>query len=145
VSRPALLDVNVIVALFDPDHLHHESAHRWFVTHRASGWATCPLTENAAVRILSSPAYSPIAERPTAIAKRLRTFRESGHHRFWPDDVSLCERSLYALDIAHRHLTDAYLLGLAVRHDGRLATFDRSVPLKAVPEARQENLTIIEA
>jgi len=53
----ALLDVNVLVALFDPNHTLHEPAHRWFETERESGWATCPITENGLVRVLSNPKY----------------------------------------------------------------------------------------
>jgi uncharacterized protein len=54
----SLLDVNVLVALFDPDHAYHEAAHQWFARHRAQGWATCPLTENGLVRVMSHPAYA---------------------------------------------------------------------------------------
>lgn len=145
MKRPALLDVNVLIALFDPDHLHHESAHRWFAAHRTTGWATCPLTENGLVRIVSNPAYSPIAERPATLASRLRAFCESGDHRFWPDDVSLRDGTLFTLEIGHRKLTDTYLLGLAVRHAGRLATFDRAITVRSVRGARPEHLTLIEA
>lgn len=53
----ALLDVNVLVALFDPAHVHHDAAHAWFGEHCAQGWATCALTENGLVRVLSNPAY----------------------------------------------------------------------------------------
>ncbi|HKZ30738.1 MAG TPA: TA system VapC family ribonuclease toxin, partial [Vicinamibacteria bacterium] len=115
MSQPALLDVNLLIALFDPDHVHHEAAHAWFGTHRSSGWATCPLTENGVVRILSNPAYSPSAERPAEVARRLASFRNSGDHVFWPDDVSLCDSRVFDLSVGHRHLTDVYLLALAVR------------------------------
>jgi hypothetical protein len=145
VSRQALLDVNFLIALFDPDHIHHEAAHAWFAAHRSLGWASCPLTENGVVRILSNPAYSPSPERPADIARRLSSFRESGDHVFWPDDVSLCDSTLFNLSVSHRHLTDVYLLGLAVRRGGRLATFDRSIPLKAVPEARSAHLVVVDA
>lgn len=145
MKRPALLDVNLLVALFDPDHVHHEAAHRWFGAEKAGGWATCPLTENGVVRILANPAYSPAPERPGAIAARLRAFRASGHHAFWPDDVSLSDAGLFALSVSHRQLTDVYLLGLARAHRGRLATFDRSIPLKAVRGAGAEHLVVIEA
>ena len=144
MNGPALLDVNVIVALFDPNHIHHEPAHRWFAEHRASGWATCPLTENSVVRVLSNPAYSSVAERPQEIARRLGIFRISSDHVFWPDDVSICDTTLFSLSVGHRQLTDIYLLGLATAHDGCLATFDRSVPLKAVRTARLDNLAIIQ-
>jgi uncharacterized protein len=144
VSRPALLDVNVLVALFDPEHIHHEAAHAWFGARRPGGWATCPLTENGLVRILSNPAYSSRAARPAEIARRLGTFRASGGHTFWPDDVSLCDPG-FSLSVGHRQLTDVYLLALAVRHGGTLASFDRSIPTKAVRGARAEHLVVIEA
>jgi predicted nucleic acid-binding protein len=57
VTRPALLDVNFLVALFDPDHIHHDAAHDWFADERAHGWATCPLTENGLVRVVTNAAY----------------------------------------------------------------------------------------
>ena len=56
MSRVALLDVNVLVALFNPVHVHQELAHDWFADHRASGWATCPLTENGFLRVLGNAA-----------------------------------------------------------------------------------------
>jgi toxin-antitoxin system PIN domain toxin len=145
VSQPALLDVNLLIALFDPDHVHHDAAHAWFGTHRSSGWATCPLTENGVVRILSNPAYSPSAERPAEVARRLALFRDSGDHVFWPADVSVCDPRLFSLSIGHRHLTDVYLLALAVRRDGCLATFDRAIPAKAVRGVRADHLVVVDA
>jgi hypothetical protein len=145
VRRPALLDVNFLVALFDPEHVHHEAAHRWFGAEKVGGWATCPLTENGLIRILSNPAYSTAPERPANVADHLRTFRASGHHVFWPDDISLSAAELFSLSVSHRQLTDAYLLGLAKAHGGRLATFDRSIPLKAVRGAGPEHLIVIGA
>lgn len=146
MSGAALLDVNVLVALFDADHAHHESAHRWFGTHRSQGWATCPLTENGLVRILSNPSYHPSPLRPAEAIERLRAFRASGDHAFWPDDVSLSEAGLFKPGLTgHRQVTDVYLLALAKRHAGCLATFDRSIPLAAVAGARSEHLLVIPA
>lgn len=145
MSRPALLDVNFLIALFDPDHIHHEAAHGWFGAHRSFGWATCPLTENGVLRILSNAAYAATAERPADIARRLSSFRGSGDHVFWPDDVSLCDSGLFSLDVGHRKLTDVYLLGLAVRHAGCLVTFDRSIPAKVVHGARPAHLVVVDA
>ena len=145
MSRIALLDVNVLVALFDPDHLHHEVAHDWFEENRTSGWATCPLTENGFVRVLGNLARSgefvPIPE----LVDRLRTFRASGHHEFWPDAISLCDERLFDLSLArgHRQLTDVYLLGLAVKRHGLLVTFDQKVPLGAVKGARRDTLEVV--
>ncbi len=146
-ARPALLDVNVLVALFDPDHVHHEPAHAWFAAQRASGWATCPLTENGVVRILSNSAYSGVHETPAHITRRLRQFCQSGGHVFWPDALSLRDPKLFAWQtpLGHAQLTDAYLLGLAKSKGGRLATFDRRIPLAAVAGAEPRHLALIPA
>ncbi len=124
-----LLDVNVLVALFDPDHVHHETAHDWFADHRVRGWATCPMTENGLVRVLSHPSYHPSAPQPRDVAARLQAFCDSGHHHYWPDTVTLRDVALFDPDVlwGHRQVTDMYLLGLAVKMNGRLATFDRSI------------------
>jgi predicted nucleic acid-binding protein len=63
VSRIALLDINVLVALFDADHVHHDFAHDWFTDHHERGWATCPITENGFIRVVSNPKYQPDAVR----------------------------------------------------------------------------------
>lgn len=144
-SRPALLDVNVLVALFDPDHVHHDTAHDWFADSRRGGWATCPLTENGVVRILSNLRYSPAAESSSKIVERLRGICASGHHVFWADDVSLRDVSRFVAGtpVSHKQVTDVYLLGLAKRHGGRLATFDRTIPLAAVPGGVADDVIII--
>jgi len=145
VTRAALLDVNVLVALFDPDHVHHDLAHDWFAGHRHAGWATCPLTENGFVRVLANPAYGGPVTRVTDLAARLRTFCESGDHVFWPDAVSLRDRRVFdpALVAGPRQITDIYLLALARSQGGRLATFDRTIPLRAVKGATARDLTVI--
>jgi hypothetical protein len=146
VATVALLDVNVLVALFDADHVHHDLAHDWFADHRGRGWATCPLTENGFVRVLSHPGYVNPPHRPVDLVARLRTLCASGGHRFWEDDVSLSDARLFDLRFAgSRHVTDVYLLGLAARHRGCLVTFDRQIPLKAVKGAGREALTVIAA
>jgi toxin-antitoxin system PIN domain toxin len=146
VTRIALLDVNVLVALFDPDHVHHEAAHAWFSANRPHGWASCPLTENGLVRILSNVAYTGFHETTVAIRGRLETFCSSGNHSFWPDQLSLRNKRRFKLSgVTHGQITDVYLLGLATERGGRLATFDRRIPLPAVIGANQEQLEIIPA
>ncbi len=145
MSQVALLDVNVLVALFDPGHVHHELAHDWFADQRENGWATCPLTENGFVRVTANPAYGLSSARADGVAAGLKRFTASGHHHFWADDLSICDDGLFHLAAArgHRQLTDLYLLALAVRRGGRLATFDRSIPLDAVTQAGPEHLLLI--
>ena len=129
MARVALLDVNVLVALFDPDHVHHDVAHDWFAGQRRHGWATCPLTENGLVRVLSNPAYRDEPLRALAVVALLQRFRTSGHHVFWPDAVSLTDPGLFDAVVGHRQVTDVYLLGLAVSRRGWLAAFDPSIPV----------------
>lgn len=146
MARVALLDVNVLVALFDPDHVHHDLAHDWFAAEGSAAWATCPVTENGCVRVLSNPAYHSGVLRPGAVVSLLRRFCESEEHAFWNDSVSLRDSTLFDLSFTrgHSQLTDVYLLGLAHRHGGCLATFDRTIPLKAVRGAARAALQVIE-
>lgn len=143
--RVALLDVNVLVALFDPDHVHHEPAHDWLAANRESGWATCPLTENGVVRVLSNPAYAATHEAPAAVARRLDSFCASGSHVFWADEISFRDLRIFGASagVSHRHVTDVYLLGLAKHHGGKLTTFDRRIPLAAVADAEATHLEVI--
>ena len=145
MSGEALLDINVLVALFDPDHVHHELAHDWFSEEGARGWATCPLTENGFVRVVSNLAYGSPVHRVEDLAARLRRFCRQPGHRFWPDVVSLLDEELFDLSVlgSPRHLTDVYLLGLAKKMDGRLVTFDRAIARKAVRGASDSTLEVI--
>jgi hypothetical protein len=144
-GKIALLDINLLVALFDPDHIHHEIAHDWFADHRANGWATCPVTENGFVRVTANPAYGGPVHRVAQLVERLRTFCASGHHHFWPDAVSLTDEMLFNPTFirGHRQVTDIYLLGLAFRMKGRLATFDRTIPLESVRGITRDTLQIV--
>jgi hypothetical protein len=142
----ALLDVNVVIALLDPDHVFHESAHAWWAENRAGGWAGCPITENGVVRIMSNPGYSQaIRFTPGDLISQLGEFASSSDHEFWADDLSLLDSELFDHRRIHgsRQLRDIYLLALAVAHGGRLVTFDRNIPLSTVREATHSNLCAI--
>jgi toxin-antitoxin system PIN domain toxin len=141
----ALLDVNFLIALFDPMHVHHEAAHQWFARNREKGWATCPLTENGFVRVVSNPRYPGRGTTLRDAIARLAEIRRSAGHDFWQDSVSVCSGDSFqpAYIQGHRQLTDVYLLGLAVANRGRLVTFDRNIPLKAVAGAGPQTLEIV--
>ena len=129
-----LLDVNVLLALFDPRHVHHEPAQRWFAAEGRKGWATCPITENGFVRIASQPSYPSSPGSVTVVRKLLTEFCRNSHHVFWPDAATLRDDNLFESGtlVASNHITDVYLLGLAVHNHGRLITFDRRIPATAV-------------
>jgi toxin-antitoxin system PIN domain toxin len=143
----ALLDVNVLVALFDPVHVHHEAAHAWFGRNRNRRWATCALTENALVRVLSNAAYPGRRTTVEDAASRLRTFCSDRQHVFWSDSISVRDPGRFHWNRVqgHRQLTDVYLLALAVSNRGRLATFDSAMSLKAVEGAAAPNLELLAA
>lgn len=129
-----LLDVNMLLALFDPRHVHHEPAQRWFETEGRRGWASCPLTENGFIRIASQPSYPSSPGNTTVVRELLTEFCRHSRHTFWPDSATLRDDKLFCSGalVGSHHLTDVYLLGLAVQHHGRLITFDRRIPAPAV-------------
>jgi toxin-antitoxin system PIN domain toxin len=132
-----LLDVNVLISLLDSAHVHHTVATGWFrATAAVGGWATCPLTENGFIRVVSHLSYPNLRLTPAMAAESLARFKTafSGIHRFWADEVSLTETALFDLAVltGSRQATDAYLAGLAYRKGGRLATLDGGIPWRAV-------------
>lgn len=141
----ALPDVGVLVALFDPAHLHHHVAHTWLAAQRSAGWATCPITENGFARTVSDPAYPGRRATLADALARLQGFADSGDHHFWPDSTSLRRGSrVDATRIqGHGQITAAYLLLLAVHNGGRLATFDSDVPREAVRGAEPAHLILL--
>ena len=140
----ALLDVNVLVALLDADHADHRRARAWLEAEIAAGWASCAITQNGFVRVVSQPRYpSPV---PVAAAiERLERATRSEHHAFWPCDVSLLDALAIDRKLLHgpRQVTDAYLLALAVAHSGRFVTFDGAIPLAAVGGAQARHLVVL--
>lgn len=140
----ALLDVNVLIALLDAAHAHHRTATQWLADHLKQGWASCPLTQNGCVRVLSQPSYP--GPLPAAdVASRLAKAAAGPQHGFWADDVSLLEPRLIAWErlLGPRQITDAYLLALAVRHGGRLVTLDRGIATSSVQGATARHLLVI--
>ncbi|NJM38689.1 MAG: PIN domain-containing protein [Akkermansiaceae bacterium] len=140
-----LLDVNVLIALLDAGHAFHQRAHQWWAA-SSRAWASCPLTENGLVRIMSSTAYSKEDNFSVDdITARLSYFAEHTDHAFWIDDLTVRNTSRFQLShlISSRHLTDVYLLALAVKNEGQLVTFDQHVPNHSVVGAEPRHLRVI--
>lgn len=140
----ALLDVNVLLALLDADHVDHARARAWIEAEIGAGWASCAITENGFVRIVSQPRYpSPIT--PAAAIRRLARATATRHHAFWPCDVSVLDSKVVRAEglLSPRQVTDTYLLAVAVAHGGRFVTFDRNVPLAVVSNAKPANLVVL--
>lgn len=139
-----LLDVNVLIAICDGHHADHIRASEWFAEHALQGWASCPLVQNGAVRIMSQPTY-PGARPIGQIIRQVRAMCESKNHHFWPNDISILDVNKFAHQhvLGNKQITDIYLLALAVKNDGRLLTLDRKIPLQAVNGATRENLVTL--
>ena len=140
----SLLDVNVLIALLDAAHMHHGLATRWLTRELARGWASCPLTQNGCLRVMSAPAY-PGALAAAEVAARFEEAAQHPSHEFWPDDVSLVDpaRIDWTRVLGHRQVTDVYLLALAVEHRGRFVTFDRRIVPAAVRGAQAQHLEVL--
>jgi len=140
----ALLDINVLIALLDPDHTLHERAREWFGGSVPREWASCPITQNGCVRIMAHPGY-PNALPVRPVMERLREATRSPYHEFWPDDVSLLEPRIANPSRIHgpRQLTDFYLLALAVHRGGRFVTFDASVSVSAIKGAEKRHIVAL--
>ena len=140
----ALLDVNVLVALFDGNHALHAAATAWFHEHGEAGWASCPITQNGCIRVMSQPGYPervPIVE----LVARLRQATAHRAHEFWPDAASVIDDALVDATRIHgpAQLTDVYLLALAVSRGGRLVTLAQSSALSAVRGAQKRHLVVL--
>lgn len=142
--RRGLLDVNVLLALLDRDHVGHDTARRWLEENIDAGWASCAITQNGFVRVVSQPRY-PHHIATSAAVSLLSGAVGGEHHEGWPCDLQVTDpRTLERSRLlGPRQVTDAYLLALAVRHGGRLVTFDESVPTSAVVGATPEHLTVL--
>jgi toxin-antitoxin system PIN domain toxin len=140
----ALLDVNVLIALLDSDHVSHEKTMGWFAENAKNGWASCPLTQNGCVRIMSTPSYpNPLPAQ--AVIKRLTEACHSKIHEFWEDEVSVLDPTLFDSAKIHgpRQLTDIYLFALAVQRGGCFVTFDGRIPVTAVRKAQPQHLVAL--
>lgn len=143
-----LLDTNVLIALAWPQHVHHAKAHEWFNGAGRTGWATCPVTQTAFVRISSNSKIIADAVAPRDALHVLQQIVAIPGHHFWPDDVAPVEAKIFAgaAVVGHRQVTDAYLVALAQHHKGKLATFDRGVAeLVQTQKERSQYITLIEA
>ena len=134
-----LLDANVPIALIDPAHVQHDTAHEWFAAQGRQAGATCPLTENAVLRIVGHARYPNSPGTPAAVAPLVASLCALSGHVFWPDDISLLDAGKLdpARLLSASQVTDSYLLALACARGGKLATFDRRLIADAAVNGAQ--------
>jgi toxin-antitoxin system PIN domain toxin len=137
-----LLDVNVFVALLAENHIHHQLVTEWFNASPRLQWAICPFTEAGFLRNATAarPGQITMSEATAVLA---RMAQRPGYH-YLPisaDWHTLCSpffRRLYGT----KQVTDAYLLGLAVREGLSLVTLDKAVVHLAGDEHRKHVLLL---
>lgn len=141
----ALLDVNVLIALAWPSHVHHRIAHRWFERQQSAGWATCPVTQSGFVRISSNPRVFPDAKSARTAHSLLTRIVTLPHHRFLVDDIDLTSSAHIDSTrwFGHRQVADAHLLAIAMRHQVTLATLDRSIGEVLPAHRRSKHVVLI--
>ena len=123
-----LLDINVLLALAWPSHVHHSQATRWFQKVGSSGFATCAITQIGFIRISSNPKIISEAVRPVEAAELLRAICSLPEHQFWSDALDWrTVQSVVPTVVGYRQVTDAHLLALTASKDGVFATLDRGV------------------
>lgn len=139
----ALLDTSVLIALLDVNHVHHRLASAWLTGHHA-GWASCPITLNGCVRILSQPQY-PNRLTMQAVVNGLTQAMQHPMHRFWADSINPLDATHVRWEQVLRpvDITDAYLLALAVKEGGCLATFDQKISPTWVSQAQPHHLIVL--
>lgn len=137
-----LLDANVLIALCDTKHTHHQRVQNWFHSQKPPAWATCPLTENAFLRIIGSRGYPIAYGDPETLRPTLQRICAWPGHLFWSDELSLLNTTDFPIFPSSKHLTDVFLLALAVRHQGKLATLDRRIDPALLPGGPQAYFVI---
>lgn len=140
----SLLDVNLLIALAWPNHVHHRSALRWFDRNREFGWATCPLTQSGFVRVSSNPHILRTERSPREAIDLLRRIVALPGHLFWQDDISIATSEFVDETklVGHGQITDAHLLAVALSNGGRLATLDRAIK-HLVPASHQAQDVVV--
>ena len=141
-----LLDLNALIAFGDPDHEHHRAIQKWFISSGKTDWGVCPLTEAGFVRVTTNPGYRPTSRTIAQATAILADFATHPGYRYWPiaEKWSVLTAPFSARLLGHQQVTDAYLLGLAVKEKGVLVTFDRGIRYLAGTGYRQ-NLLVLDS
>ena len=131
-----ILDVNILIALTNPAHLHHQRAHAWFSA--VTAWATTSMTEASFVRLMLNPHVAGRHIPTHAVMSVLNGLRTLPGHIFLADDSTLADPviDITAL-VGHNQVTDMHLVNLAARHNAVLATFDAGIPATLIPADRR--------
>ena len=138
MTRTHLLDLNVLIALMESEHRHYGMAQEWFNAAGRADWAMCPLTEAGFVRVTTNPKYWPAPRTMGQARAVLQMLKEYPGYSYWRMDESweTLTKPFATRITGHQQVTDAYLLGMAIRRNAVFATFDGAVEMLAGQEFR---------
>ena len=145
LTRKNLLDVNVLIALAEPGHKHYRTAIGGSTPSGKDNWGLCPFTEAGFVRVTTNPAYRPGPRTLEQAVEILQLIKGFPGYWYWEIDESWATLTagFASRIVGHQQVTDAYLLGLAIKENGVLVTFDRGLKFMAGAEFRR-NLLVLE-
>lgn len=139
-----LLDLNVLIAITEASHPHFRRAHAWFGSAGKHPLGICPLTEAGFIRVTTNPTFLPAPRSVGQAIAILQTMKGHPGYSFWEMSESWVSKTApFARRISgHRQVTDAYLLGLAIKQNGVLVTFDKGISTMAGAEFRSNVLVL---
>ncbi|MGA2754724.1 MAG: TA system VapC family ribonuclease toxin [Terracidiphilus sp.] len=142
--RRTLLDVNVLIALLEPGHGSFQKAQEWFRSSGKDNWGVCPLTEIGFVRITTNPSFFPGPRSHVQATSILAELANRPGYRYWPltEGWAALTAPFESRITGYQQVTDAYLLGLAIKENGVLVTFDRGIKYMAGAEFSRNVLVL---
>ena len=142
--RNNLFDLNVLIALTEPGHKHHQKAQAWFNSSCKGRWGVCPLTEAGFIRVTTNPAFHSGPRSMQQAIAILQALKEYPGYWYWAINESWVNLTapFAARIFGHQQVTDAYLLGLAIKEKGVLVTFDKAIPYMAGAKFSQNVLLL---
>lgn len=121
-----LPDLNVLIALTWPNHVHHALTQRWFSRQAGAPWYTCDVTQQGFIRLSSNPSVVKSERSPREALTVLRSLVSHPDHQYLDKTWEMANATIpESLLYGYRQVTDCYLVGLAFFNDLRLATLDR--------------------
>jgi hypothetical protein len=138
-----LLDVNVLIALAEPEHVHHRTVMKWFNT-PGLDWGLCAFSEAGFLRVTMNPKTG--SHTIVESAKVLADLTNHRGYRLWPISAGWAALAAPFQErvFGHQQITDAYLLGLAVKENGVLVTTDKAIKFLAGSQY-SKNVLILES
>ena len=120
-----LLDVNLVLALLDTSHVHHQRVRRWIATLTPNdSILLCPWCEAGYVRIALATRAVPDRAEAQRLLAALRGGR--ARRRALADDSHATALPVWVQTPAQ--VGDGHLLALAQAHHAHLATLDTGIP-----------------